>query len=85
MTLAVTPSFPLERVPTGQFGRVFTPGLLAKSGLMALRCLVNTNVVPLPSARTTTLTGPSGRLTPGFSFVMSGSFHFLTFPRKIPV
>ena len=68
MTLAVTPSFPLERVPTGQLGSVLTPGLWANSGLMALRCLVNTNVVPLPSARTTTLMGWSGRAHAGIIF-----------------
>ena len=84
MMLAVTPSLPLERVPTGQFGILFAPGFLAKSSLMALRCLVKTKVVPLLSARTTTLIGASGSFTPGFACAITGSFHCLTLPRKMP-
>src|SRR5215813_782955 len=84
LTLAVTPSLPFDRVPTGQLGMVFVPGLLANSGLIALRCFVKTNVVPLLSARTTTLIGVAGSCTPGFEAAISGSFHVLTVPRKIP-
>src|SRR5271166_3096338 len=82
--LAVTPSFPLDFVPTGQFGMLFTPTDLSNSGLIAARCLVNTKVVPLLSARTITLIGRSGSLTPGFALAISGSLHLVTLPSKIP-
>src|ERR1700752_714126 len=81
---AVTPSLPFERVPTDQFGRLLVPGLLANSSLIVLRCFVKTKVVPLLSARTTTLIGVSGSCTPGFGPAMRGSFHLVTLPRKIP-
>src|ERR1035438_3844812 len=83
-TLAVTPSFPFDRVPTGQLGMLFVPGLAANSLLIALRCCVNTNVVPLESARTTTLMALPGSFAPGFALAMAGSFHFFTLPRKRP-
>src|SRR5271165_2310124 len=83
-TLAVTPSFPFDRVPTGHAGMSFVPGLRANSLLIALRCCVNTNVVPLASARTSTLMALSGNFCPGFVLVMAVSFHFLTLPRKMP-
>src|SRR5208283_4852674 len=81
---AVMPSLPLERVPTGQLGILLIPGLLANSGLIVLKCFVKTKVVPLESARTTTLIGESGSLAPGFVRAMRGSLHFLTVPRKMP-
>src|ERR1017187_3993449 len=83
-TLAVTPSFPFDRVPTGHAGILFVPGLAANSLLIALRCCVNTNVVPLESARTTTLMALPGSFAPGFVLAISGSFHFFTLPRKMP-
>src|SRR5215813_3479741 len=84
MMLAVTPSLPFDRVPTAQLGMLLAPGLLAKSSLMVLRCFVNTKVVPLLSARTITLMGASGRLTPGFALAINGSFHFVILPRNMP-
>src|ERR1051325_4160645 len=84
MMPAVTPSLPLDFVPTGQLGIVLAPTLLLKSSLIAVRCLENTKEVPLLSARTTTLIGRSGNVTPGFAAAMAGSFHRCTFPRKIP-
>src|SRR3974390_2203162 len=80
--LAVTPSFPFERVPTGQLGMLFVPTVFAKSGLTALRCCEKTNVVPLLSARTMTLIGFGGSFAPGFSLAIAGSFHFVILPRK---
>ena len=62
---AETPSFPFDLVPTGQLGILFVPGLFANSSLMVLRCFVKTKLVPLPSARTTTLMSLSGSFTPG--------------------
>src|SRR5215467_2358733 len=82
---AVIPSLPFERVPTLQLGMLFVPGFLANSSLIALRCCVNTKVVPLLSARTTTLIGLAGSFTSRFEAAIRGSFHVLTLPRKIPV
>src|SRR5262249_34060969 len=78
------PSFPLDLVPTGQLGMVLTPTSFANSLLIALKCLVKTNVVPLLSARTITLIGASGNLASGLSFAMTGSFHLVILPLKIP-
>src|SRR5215471_5641089 len=85
MMLAVTPSLPLDFVPTGQFGIVLAPTPLPNASLTALRCWENTNDVPLLSARTTTLIGMSGSLVPGLLSAITGSFHFFTDPRNIPV
>ena len=78
------PSFPFERVPTGQFGMLLTPMFFPKSALTALKCFVKTKVVPLLSARTITLIGASGNLASGFTLAMAGSFHFVIFPLKMP-
>src|SRR6185295_8178524 len=84
LILAVTPSLPLDLVPMGQFGMLLVPGLFLNSSLIALRCWVNTKVVPLLSARTTTLIGELGSFAPGFAAAISGSFQFLILPRNIP-
>src|SRR6516162_2230490 len=84
MMLAVTPSLPFDFVPAGQLGMVLAPTSLRKSPLIALKCCEKTNDVPLLSARTTTLTGRSGSVTPGFVVAMAGSFQRLIFPRKTP-
>jgi hypothetical protein len=36
------------------------------------------------SARCTTTRALPGSLTPGLAFIISGSFHFVIFPRKMP-
>ena len=41
--------------------------------------------VPLPSERSHTVTAESGSLTPSLAFAIAGSFHFVIFPRKIPM
>src|SRR5262245_44414534 len=64
-TDAVTPSLPFDLVPTGQLGILFVPGLWANSGLIVERCFVKRKVVPLESARTTTLIGVSVSVVPG--------------------
>ena len=69
---AETPSLPFDFVPTGQLGILFVPGLLANSSLMALRCFVKTKLVPLLSARTTTLMSASGSFTPGLVAAIAG-------------
>src|ERR1700744_2779511 len=81
--LAVTPSLPLLLVPTGQLGILLVPTALSKSGLMALKCFEKTKLVPLESARTTTLMGLFGSFAPGFALAISGSFQFLILPRKM--
>ena len=44
---------------------------------------MNSFVVPDSSERCTTVMLVLGSLTPGFWLVISGSFHFLTLPRKM--
>src|SRR5262245_24822262 len=89
--LAVTPSLPFalvggtEALPCGQFGAAPSPGSLANSLLMAARCLVNTKVVPLLSARTITLMFLSGSDAWGLVFLIASSFHLVILPRKMPV
>ena len=83
--MAVTPSFPLPPMPTGKSTDLPTPGPSCHSLLIAARCVVKTNVVPLESARRTTVTFVSGSLRSGLALAISGSFHFLTLPRKMPV
>jgi hypothetical protein len=45
--------------------------------------VVKSLVVPDSSERWTTVIEVPGRLTPGFSFLIAGSFHLLIFPRKM--
>ena len=40
-------------------------------------------VVPEPSERCTTVMSVAGSVTPGFSFAIAGSFHFVILPRKM--
>jgi hypothetical protein len=68
----VTPSFPFDFVPTGQFGILFAPMELSKSLLIGLRCLEKTKLVPLLSARTITLIGSAGSFISGFAFAING-------------
>ena len=63
--VAVTPSFLGDATILsllGQFTVVPAPMVFFHSALIALRCLVNTKVVPLLSARRTTVIFRSGRL-----------------------
>src|SRR5579863_1377841 len=82
---AVTPSLFFAPMPTGQFGCLLVPGPDFQASLTALRCCVKTNVVPLLSARCTTVMLSAGRDTPGFALAMAGSFHLVTLPRKMPL
>src|SRR5215467_8948035 len=81
----VTPSLPLAPTPVGQFGALLVPGPFFHSSLIALRCCVKTNVVPLLSARRTTEIGRSGSFAVGFDAAIAGSFLFVILPRKIPL
>src|SRR5215813_1240593 len=86
LMVAVTPSFFGEATNLslfGQFTVVPAPGPFFHSGLIAERCEVNTKVVPLESARRTTVMARSGSLIPGFAAWILGSFHLVIVPRKI--
>ena len=41
------------------------------------------NVVPEPSERCTTVMSVAGRVTPGLSLTIAGSFHFVILPRTM--
>src|SRR5271157_6559807 len=86
LIVAVTPSFLGAATILSLLGQttvVPNPGPLAQASLMALKCLVKTKLVPLESARRTTVMGRSGSLRFGLSLAMSGSFQFLISARKI--
>src|ERR1700716_2459246 len=85
LTSAATPPLPLPVTPVGQVTVVPSPTWVLKSELIVLRCLVTTNVVPLPSARSQTVIAVSGSFIPSFVFAIAGSFHFVILPRKIPL
>src|SRR5213594_2939619 len=83
MMYAATPEFPGCPLPTGQLidlptSKVFHPPAFAR-----WRYLVQTNVVPLPSDRWTTLIAWPGSGTAELRLAMLGSFHIVRFPRKI--
>src|SRR5262249_27975117 len=84
--VAVTPSFLGDATnlsPLGQLTVVPAPWAFFQSSLIALRCVVNTNVVPLESARRTTVMSWSGRFTPGLAALSFASLHFVVLPRKM--
>src|SRR5438445_1592333 len=80
---AATPSLPLAPVPVGHLTVLSAPTCLAHSGLCAARKVVKPFVVPDSSERWTIVMFVDGRLTPGFSFAIAGSFHFLILPRNM--
>src|SRR5262245_13865439 len=85
-SVAATPSFFGDATNLSLAGHltvVPTPGPFFHSSLIADRCVVNTNVVPLLSARRTTVMSWSGRLTPGLAALILGSPHFVILTRKI--
>src|SRR5262245_66580821 len=80
-----TPSLPLARIELpGQLIDVAAPYCERHTSLVASRCLVKANVVPLPSWRTTVAIVRSGSLTPGLVRAIRGSFQRLICPRKVP-
>src|SRR5215472_19162141 len=81
---AATPGLPLPATPTGKLTALPAPGPFFHSGLIALRCEVNTKVVPLPSERLTTVILVSGSVTPGLTLVIAGSFQLVILPRNTP-
>src|ERR1044071_4182907 len=86
LMVAVTPSFFGEATNLsvfGQFTVVPAPGPFFHSSLIAERCEVNTKVVPLESARRTTVMSRSGSATPGFAALILASLHLVILPRKM--
>src|SRR5262249_45657780 len=82
LTWFATPSDPFCPVPiSGHLGDVLAPIFWANSGCTLDRYSVKMLDVPLPSARYTGTMLESGRVAPGFSLVICGSFHFLILPR----
>ncbi|KWV86736.1 hypothetical protein PFLmoz3_03620 [Pseudomonas fluorescens] len=67
----------------GQLTVLPSPSAVLNSGLMVARCLVKTAVVPLESARTTTVIGVSPSFRSGLAATICGSFHLVILPRKI--
>ena len=53
---------------------------LRQASLIASRCLVNANVVPLLSWRTTVVMVRSGSVSPGLVRAILGSFQFVIWP-----
>jgi hypothetical protein len=82
-TAAATPAFLAAPVPVGHLTVLSEPTCLAQVGLESWRNVVNSFVVPDSSDRCTTVTAVDGSVLPGFNALIAGSFHFLTFPRKM--
>src|SRR3954464_9250590 len=81
---AATPSLPLAPVvPAGHLTSLSTPTLDLNSGEYAARKPVKPFVVPEESERWTTVIFVAGRLTPGLSALMAGSFHDVILRRKM--
>jgi hypothetical protein len=82
-TAAATPELPVAPVPVavGQLGALLTPTGLAQAGEIALKYEVTTYEVPDESARCTGWIAAEGSVTPGLSFLIAGSFHFVILPR----
>ncbi|MNT73017.1 hypothetical protein D3C72_2116730 [compost metagenome] len=67
----------------GQLTVLPSPNSCLNAGLIAAKCLVNTAVVPLESARTTTVIGVAGSFSSGLAATICGSFHWVILPRKM--
>src|SRR5947209_3207678 len=80
---AATPELPLAPVPVGHFTSFPWPTDEAHAGSAAVRNLVKPSVVPEESDRWTTVIAVLGRLRPGLSDLIAGSFQALIWPRKI--
>src|SRR5881628_2077826 len=80
---AATPSLPSPPVPTGHWTALSAPTFDDHSGLSADSHEVKTFVVPDSSERWTTWIGVDGSVVPEFWAAISGSFHFVTLPRKM--
>src|SRR6476659_362798 len=80
---AATPSLPFAPVPVGHLTVLSEPTFDSHSLLEATRKPVKPLVVPDSSERWTMVMFVDGSETPGFIFVIAGSFHFLIFPRKM--
>src|SRR4029453_1939927 len=83
LTIWATPVFfSAPWVPDGQATVSPLPSFQV-DGAAAVRYLVKLLVVPEPSERWATVIAVSGRLAPGLSLAMAGSFHFVIFAWKM--
>src|SRR5438270_1652376 len=81
---AATPSLPLAPVvPDGHLTSLSAPILDLNSGEESDRNVVKPFVVPEESERWITVIFVLGRLTPGLSALIAGSFHVLIFAMKM--
>src|SRR5579871_152323 len=83
LTTAATPELPLPPVPVGHFTSLPLPTADFQAGLVSDSQVVKPFVVPEESERCTTVMAVLGRLRPGFSALMAGSFQVLIWPMKI--
>src|SRR6201995_4106802 len=83
LTAAATPEFLAAPVPVGHLTSLPAPMELFQMGLTSDRYVVNPLVVPDESERCTTVMAFLGRLMPGLSFLIAGSFPVLILPRKV--
>src|SRR5215475_1398607 len=82
-TAVATPLLPWpDCEPAGQFTVSLVPSFQVL-GAAVFRNFVKFDVVPDASARCTIVMSVLGRVTPGLSAAIAGSFHFLTSPWKI--
>src|SRR4051794_29684892 len=82
-TQPATPSLPFAPVPVGHLTDLSVPGPLSHALDSCARKLVKLPVVPDSSERWQIVMSVAGRLVPAFWRAISGSFHFLTLPRKM--
>src|SRR5205085_518169 len=82
LSAAATPSEPFAPCPPGAF-HTLSWSYVQELPAAAVRYLVKLSVVPDESDRWKVTIVALGRLTPEFSAVIAGSFHFVTVPAKI--
>src|SRR5205807_10469734 len=81
LTVAATPELPFAPVPVGHLTVLSgLPAAAVHCGLYADRNCANAFVVPEESERCTTVIEVLGRLAPGLSALIAGSFQALTLP-----
>src|SRR6476661_3841399 len=83
LTCLDTPSLPWAATPPGA-AHAFAGSKLHAFGAAALRYLVKFSVVPESSARCTAWTPVAGRVTPGLTAAIAGSFQVVMVPAKMP-
>src|SRR5580658_3523230 len=85
-TVLMIPLLPCAPFSPGWLGQATAVPIseeLQSAGSWAFRYEVNRNVLPEVSARWTSTIAVPGRGTPGFRFLIAGSFHAVIWPAKI--